>query len=181
MDIPTLKIGDIIVPVNPERIRATKNRATKNEDVDGVGETSHHNGTKLERIDIENLLLPRDEDWTLDFGRWVRPETVLSYFKELVDTGRAVRVVFTDSNIDGFYTLDEFSLEIRGGEPGDYYVSITLVEDRGGEIGEQGPCEVTPQGDVIQPAPSDPKPVYLPPEPVYLPGHDAPFRGINKR
>ena len=155
-----VQIGDIILPVNPTSIETKSARAVKNEEVDGVGETSHHNGTKLTRVEMRDVLLLRDDDWTLTDGKWVSPESVIEYFQGLIHDGGAVRLLVTESVIDGIYTLDEFDYDIKGGEPGDYYIRVLLVESRDGADasggggadtggGGSGPALVDTSGEVV--------------------------------
>ncbi len=128
------------LPVNPEKLPVEQEGDNQEENVLGIGPVTIPRIPKPRQVTISSFFPGRPEPYALNAGRFEPPEFYLSFFRSAMDDKAAILYTPVRYYEDGtpFMTgdtgfpvlVDAFQTEERGGETGDFYYELSLVEYR---------------------------------------------------
>lgn len=128
------------LPVNPEKLPVEQEGDNQEENVLGLGPITIPRAPKPRQVTVSSFFPGRPELYALNTGRFEPPEFYLSFFRSAMEDRAPVLYTPVRYYEDGtpFMTGDtgfpvlvsDFRTEERGGETGDFYYELSLVEYR---------------------------------------------------
>lgn len=127
------------LPVNPERFKIRIPSENETYSIIGIGEISIINEAGLREIMFDSFL-PQypDGDHVLTKGEFLEPTVYLDFWAKIKKDKKPFTFIVNrylpnsrrihDTNMN--MTLEDYDVMERGGEPGDFYYSLTLKEYR---------------------------------------------------
>lgn len=114
-------------PVNPlDRLSKSKEKKFITADVIDFGEVDiSEKGSKIREISF-NSFFPLEYDSYCRYVAIMAPQEYANVIEYWIDSDVQVRLIITDLNINELVNISKFTPEIRGGEVGDIYFSITF-------------------------------------------------------
>lgn len=115
-------------PVNPqEKISAPKERRYRTEEVLHKGEVDiHMNGKKISEISFESFFPLEYDDSYCRYNYFMSPLECKNKLNEWVDADNPFRLIIDDLGINELVNIAKFTPDIKAGEVGDIYYSITF-------------------------------------------------------
>lgn len=133
--------GTVIrLPINPEKLPVEKDGENEDYNVLGIGPITVPRIPKPREVTIEGYLPGKPNAFTLTTGGFKEPEFYIDFFSNAMDD--KVPILYTPvryyedgtpymAGDTGFQVLvDSFEYEEKGGETGDFYFELTLIEYR---------------------------------------------------
>lgn len=114
-------------PVNPlDRLAIPKEKKFITTDIIDFGEVDiSQKGSKINEISFDSFF-PLEYDSYCRYVAIMNPQEYVNVIQFWMDSDTHVRLIITDLNINELVNISKFTPEIRGGEVGDIYFSITL-------------------------------------------------------
>lgn len=114
-------------PVNPlDKLSKVKEKKFITADVIDFGEVDiAQSGSKIKEISFDSFF-PLEYDSYCRYIPNMTPQDYTNTIEYWIDSDVQVRLIITDLNINELVNISKFTPEIRGGEVGDIYFSITF-------------------------------------------------------
>ena len=114
-------------PVNPlDKLFKQKEKRFITADVIDMGEVDiSQKGNKINEISFSSFF-PLEYDSYCKYVTNMKPGEYVEKIESWIDNDTHVRLIITDLNINELVNISKFSPEVRGGELGDIYFSITF-------------------------------------------------------
>lgn len=114
-------------PVNPlDKLSKDKEKRFITADIIDFGEVDiSQKGNKIQEISF-NSLFPLEYDSFCRYTAMLKPSEYVDKIEHVINNDIHPRLIITDLNINELVNISKFTPEIRGGEIGDIYFSITF-------------------------------------------------------
>lgn len=114
-------------PVNPlDKLPKQKEKRFITADIIDVGEVDiSQKGNKIQEISF-NSLFPNEYDSFCRYSAILKPSEYVDKIEYFINNDIHPRLIITDLNINELVNISKFEPEVRGGEVGDIYFSITF-------------------------------------------------------
>lgn len=118
-------------PVNPlDNLSKTKEKKFTTADIIDFGEVDiSEKGKKINEISF-NSFFPLEYDSYCRYVTIMKPQEYVDKIESWIDSDIQVRLIITDFNINELVKISKFTPQIKGGEVGDIYFSITFRTHR---------------------------------------------------
>lgn len=138
-------------PVNPqEKISAPKERRYRTEEVLHKGEVDiHMEGKKISEISFESFFPLEYDDSYCRYNYFMSPLECKNKLNEWVDADNPFRLIIDDLGINELVNIAKFTPDIKAGEVGDIYYSITFRTHQDLKITTVNDSEDSYQGGLI--------------------------------
>jgi hypothetical protein len=114
-------------PVNPlNKLSNPKEKRYTTADIIDFGEVDiSQNGSKIIEISFDSFF-PKEYDTYCQYTAISTPQEYINVIQFWMDSDTHVRLIITDLNINELVNISKFAPEVRSGEIGDIYFSITF-------------------------------------------------------
>ncbi|GIO40391.1 LysM peptidoglycan-binding domain-containing protein [Paenibacillus apis] len=117
--------ADFHLPVNPEEIRITRDKALETILILSLGEFDLPAGERVKEIAFSSFFPAVYDSGYCNYSNLPDPQEAMNRLTRMMNDKKPVRLIITDTAINVLVMLSAHHSTFRGGEPGDVYFDVT--------------------------------------------------------
>lgn len=117
--------ADFQLPVNPEEIRISQDKALETVSILSLGEFDLSAGERVKEITFSSFFPAAYDSGYCNYSHLPDPQEAMNRLTAMMNDNKPVRLIITDTAVNVLVMLSAHHSTFRGGEPGDVYFDVT--------------------------------------------------------